>query len=127
MRKLSRAQLAKAFVALVTDANQADLIRGLAYELVSTHRASEVELMLRDINRELLRQRRQIDVSVTSAHELDASLRAQLEAQLKTLTGAKMVRTQLRVDRSLLGGLIAETPDDRMDLSLRHKLESLEV
>lgn len=127
MKKISRTQLAKAFVSLATDRNQVDLLRGLAYELVSTHRASEAELMLRDINRELLKQRHQIGVDVTAAHKLDAGVRAQLEAQLKKLTGATTVQTQVRVDGELLGGLVAETPDERLDLSLRHKLEMLEV
>ncbi len=127
MKKPSRSQLAKTFVLLLGERKQSELIKGLAYELVTSHRAGELELLVRDINRELLAQKNHLELSVTVAHKLGPAARKAVETEMKSRTGARTVHMTIQEDALLLGGLVAETSDERLDLSLRHKLDLLEI
>lgn len=127
MKKVSRVKLAKAFVQMLDDYDAADLIRVLAQELVVTGRGSEADLLGRDIDRELLEQRRHLEVRLTLAHELSTSVVKSIEKQLATQVGAKTVHSSIERDPGLLGGFVAEMPDERIDTSLKTKLERLEV
>ncbi len=127
MKKISRLKLAKAFVALANSKNQGDLLVGLAQELISSHRVSELPLMVQDINRELLAQKGHLEATVISAHTLDPDVMHEVEQELKNRTGAKTVRVKSEQDASLVGGIVAETPDEVIDLSLKYKLQQLET
>ncbi len=127
MKKVSRTQLAKAFVGLVNQSNLNKLIQELARELVVSRRSSEVDLLVRDINRELLRQKGHLEAKVITAHSLSAELKRRVETSLARQTGAKTVHTVAYEQPGLIGGLMAETPDELIDLSLKSKLEQLEV
>lgn len=127
MKKVTRNQLAKAFVALVNQQNYSGLLNELAQELVVSHRVSEMDLLVRDINRELLRQKRHLETTVTSVHSLEDNIVKAVERQLMHQTGAETVGAVFRQDPNLVGGLVAETPDELIDFSLKFKLEQLEV
>lgn len=127
MKKVSRTQLAKAFVALADKANYQRLINELARELVASRRTAEVDLLVRDINRELLRQKRHLEFKVFSAHKLDSGTMQQVERYLKRQTEADSVRARALIEEDLVGGLLVETPDELIDLSLKFKLEQLEA
>jgi F-type H+-transporting ATPase subunit delta len=62
--------------------------------------------------------------NVTSARELDAGQRAELEAQLTKLTGRRM-RLKFTTDESLIGGIIARVGSTVYDGSLKGRLEAL--
>jgi F-type H+-transporting ATPase subunit delta len=62
--------------------------------------------------------------NVSSARELDAGQRAELEAQLTKLTGRRM-RLKFTTDASLIGGLIARIGSTVYDGSLRGRLAAL--
>jgi F-type H+-transporting ATPase subunit delta len=61
---------------------------------------------------------------VTSAQELDAAQRAQLEAELARLTGRRM-RLKFATDESLIGGVIARIGSTVYDGSVKGRLEVL--
>ena len=61
---------------------------------------------------------------VTSALPLDDASRASITRQLENLTGKQIV-LQERVDRALLGGVIARVGDTLIDGSVRRRLELL--
>jgi F-type H+-transporting ATPase subunit delta len=61
---------------------------------------------------------------VRSSHELDKSEHAALIEALESLTDAS-VRLNIRVDESLLGGLVIQVGDRVYDGSVHHKLEAL--
>lgn len=100
-------------------------VRVLAAYLIETRRADEVDLVVNDIARELFEQRGELIVDVASARPLADQVRHELKALLKEATSAKEVLFTESVDKSLIGGLIARTPDAQLDASVRTKLKQL--
>jgi len=75
--------------------------------------------------RELVDEERGIARAVvTSAVELDAERRTELERQLAQQTG-KLVTVETRVDPSILGGLVVRIGDRMVDGSTRARLQTL--
>lgn len=63
-----------------------------------------------------------VEVTITSAYPMDEALEKKL---IKELFGSKKVSISRYVDKSLLGGVVVQTADDRWDLSIRHQLRRL--
>lgn len=127
MSTVSRRVLARTIVAkLVAEPARQDYwLKVLAAYLVDHNRTDEVELLINDIAHELHAQSGQLLVHVESARPLTESVRASLTDLLKEHTGAKKVAFTEEVDPTLLGGLIARTPDAQMDASIRTKLQQI--
>jgi F-type H+-transporting ATPase subunit delta len=100
-------------------------IAALAAYLVEHNRTDEVDLVVNDIAHELFEQKGQLLVDVTSARPLSEQVRAELTRVLKDATAAHEVSLTENIDPSLLGGLIARTPDAQLDASVRTKLRML--
>jgi F-type H+-transporting ATPase subunit delta len=64
------------------------------------------------------------EAHITSAHELNPDDRAQLEAQIATLAGAR-VRASYTQDAALLGGAIVQIGSTVYDGSVRAQLQQL--
>ena len=64
------------------------------------------------------------EARITSAHPLNAEDRAQLEAQIAKLAGAR-VRASYAEDASLLGGAVVEIGSTVYDGSVRAQLQQL--
>ena len=67
-----------------------------------------------------------VTAEVTSAFELSAAQKKDLQATLKDVAG-KDVEIDLTVDPSLLGGLIVKIGSRQIDTSLRTKLSSMKL
>lgn len=65
-----------------------------------------------------------VTAEVSSAVELDESLRKAIESRLHEMTG-KTISANYRVDESLIGGFVARIDDRMVDASVRHQLERL--
>lgn len=100
-------------------------IKVLAAYLVEQRATQDVDLILNDIARELLARDGHLLANVTSARGLSEALRSELTKTLRDLTGAKHVELDEQVDASLLGGIIARTPDGELDASVRTRLRQL--
>lgn len=96
----------------------------LAAYLIETKRTRELELFVRDI-KAALAERGVLLADVASAREIANDTSETITDYLKKKTGAKDVHLQLTVDPTLLGGVRIETPDERLDSTLRHKLNQL--
>jgi F-type H+-transporting ATPase subunit delta len=127
MSKISRRVLARTIAArLVAEPARQDYwIKVLAAYLVDQRRVDEADLIVNDIAHELFAQDGQLLVHVDSARPLADSVRTSLKDLLKVRTGATSVTLAEQVDPTLLGGLIARTPDAQMDVSVRTKLKQL--
>lgn len=125
--KSSRRVIARTITAklLAEPAQRKHWITVLAAYLVETGRGSEVNLVVTDIARELFLQKSELVVDVTSARPLTDDIRQELASALKRATNAQDVQLAEAVDPSLLGGLIARTPDAQLDTSLRSQLKQL--
>ncbi len=100
-------------------------VAALAAYLIETNRVDEIDLVVNDIARELFRQRGELIVDVTSARPLTDSVRDELKHLMKATTGAYDVQLTEALDPTLLGGLVARTPDSQLDASVRTKLKQL--
>ena len=127
MSKVSRRVLARTIAAkLVAEPARQDYwLKVLAAYLVDQRRTDETELLINDIAHEVFAQSGQLLVHVESARPLTDSVRASLTALMKERTGAKQVAFTEEVDPTLLGGVIARTPDAQLDASVRTKLQQI--
>ena len=73
------------------------------------------------------KKRGQITAEVISAVQLDASRQKAVEATVAKLAGAETVSLSMRVDPSLIGGLIVRIGSKMFDTSIKTKLNRLEV
>lgn len=125
--KASRRVLARTVATkiLVEPARATHWLQVTAAYLTEHNRTKDVDLVLNDIARELYEQSGHLLVDVTSARPLTDAVRREVAQSIKDATGAKHVELTEQVDPSLLGGLIARTPDAQLDLSVRTKLKQL--
>ena len=73
------------------------------------------------------KKRGQITAEVISAVQLDASRQKAVEATVAKLAGAETVSLSMRVDPSLIGGLIVRIGSKMFDTSIQTKLNRLEA
>lgn len=101
-----------------------DISKQLAAYLVESKRTREAALFVRDIEA-ALSDKGVLLADVASSRELTADTKAAVTGYLKQATGAKEIHLRPSVDPALLGGVRIETPDQRLDMTLRHRLNQL--
>jgi len=97
----------------------------LAAYLVDQKQTEDLDLIVNDIAHELYAQSGHLAVSVTSARKLTNNVRAELITMLRTGTSAKHVELSEHIDPTLLGGLVARTPNAILDVSVRSQIKQL--
>jgi F-type H+-transporting ATPase subunit delta len=70
------------------------------------------------------RENRRIDVTVTSAVELDPTVAARVGEEIERQTGCQ-VELASRVDEEILGGMVLQVGNMVLDASIRNRLEKL--
>lgn len=125
--KVSRRVLARTVAAklLQEPSNQKHWLKAAAAYLMEQKMVDDLDLFINDLAHELYMQSGHLLVDVTSARKLSDSVRGELKHTLGDATSAKHVELVEHVDTSLLGGLIARTPDAQLDASVRTKLKQL--
>ncbi len=124
---VTRAKLARAFVELSTKHPLKKVIAVLAEEIIAGKLTNQVDLLVSDIGRELLRQQGTLSAEVVTARELSTAIRTQIAELLKRETGAQRVSLSELRDGSIKGGIVARTADLELDLSIIGKLKQLET
>lgn len=120
--RLSRRKIAT-FVTdkLLSGNHQAhEVIRELAAYLVTERRTRELDLLVRDIE-EKLAANGVVIADIATARPLDGAVKA----EIATMLDAKSVHLRESVDETLLGGIRIDTPGQRFDGTIRHKLNAL--
>lgn len=125
--KTSRRLLARTVASkLLAEPNKrSEWIKATAAYLVEHGMDKAADLVINDIARELYLQSGHLTVNVTSARELSDGTREELARMLTSATNATSVELSETTDPSLLGGLVARTPDAVIDVSVRSKLKQL--
>jgi F-type H+-transporting ATPase subunit delta len=125
--KLSRRVIARAFVAKVVaePQRQAHWVKVLAAYLVEQRLINTVDLLLADISREYFAKTGVLLADVTSARPLTDAVRKAVQQALHEATEAKKVIITEHTDQSLIGGVVARTPDAVLDTSVRSQLNQL--
>jgi len=122
MAKISRRKIA-AYIANELIAGR-DIVKQLAAYLIDTKREGEVALIVRDIE-SALAERGVLFADIASSRPLVDEVERSIAGYLKKSTGASDVRLRKHVDEELLGGVRIDTPDARLDATLRHRLNQI--
>ena len=92
--------------------------------LVEKHRMPVIFRIRRRFDELWAEEKRQLDVTLTSAIELDPEVVERVRAEIERQTDRK-VQLRSRVDEDVVGGLVLRVGDRVLDASLRSKLEKL--
>lgn len=92
--------------------------------LVEKHRMPVVFRIRREFEQLWKRQNRRIDVTVTSAVELDPTVVHRIGEEIEKQTG-QSVELASRVDEDVLGGIVLQVGNMVLDASIRSRLEKL--
>ncbi len=98
--------------------------RQLAAYLVETKRTREVILVVRDIE-SALAERGVLVADVAASRDLTPEAKQTIADFLRQTTGAQDVHMRPHVDSDLLGGVRIDTPGQRLDQTVRHRLNQL--
>jgi F-type H+-transporting ATPase subunit delta len=92
--------------------------------LVEKHRMPEIFRIRRELDELWKKENRRIDVTVTSAVELDPAVVGKIGQEVERQTGEE-VDLASRVDEGILGGLVLQVGNMVLDASIRSRLEKL--
>jgi ATP synthase F1 delta subunit len=92
--------------------------------LVEKQRMPEIFRIRREFGELWKRENRRLDVTVTSAVELDPAVVARIGEEIERQTGEK-VDLASRVDDGILGGIVLQVGNMVLDASIRSRLEKL--
>ncbi len=123
---VSRDEQGKAVAALSERAGLAPLTRDFLGLVAKNRRLFAVPAMIEAYLRKLAERRGEITADVTVAHPLNEARQAVLLEQLRRTVGARVV-VDIRVDPSLLGGMIVKIGSRMVDASLNSRLQRLRL
>lgn len=109
---------------LYNGADRSALLTQLAAYIVLHRLQSSVELIVADIAR-MLRELGTVSARVITARQLNAELRDAVIAYIQRIEGASTVELDETVDASLIGGIVVQTPNKRLDASIATTLKNL--
>jgi F-type H+-transporting ATPase subunit delta len=92
--------------------------------LIEKGRMKEIFRMRRELEELWKKENRRIDVTVTSAAELDPAVVEKIGSEIERQTGQK-VDLASRVDEEILGGIVLQVGNMVLDASIRSRLEKL--
>lgn len=92
--------------------------------LIEKGRMTEVFRIRREFEELWKRENRQLEVTVTSAVELDSAVVARVGEEIERQTGQK-VDLASDVDEDILGGIVLQVGNMVLDASIRSRLEKL--
>lgn len=92
--------------------------------LVDKHRMTEVFRIRRELDELWKEENRRIDVTVTSAVELDPAVVGKIGEEVERQTG-EQVDLSSKVDGEILGGIVLQVGNMVLDASIRTRLEKL--
>jgi F-type H+-transporting ATPase subunit delta len=119
---LSSAEKAEGIERAITGA-EPELINFLEL-LVDKHRMTEIFRIRRELDELWKQENRRIDVTVTSAVELDPAVVEKIGEEVERQTGEK-VDLSSRVDADILGGIVLQVGNMVLDASIHSRLEKL--
>lgn len=127
MKRYSKSQLAKAYLALAQETSPAHAVRALAAALITSRRSHEGDTLVREIHRQLLQTKGIAHAEVVSVSTLSSNLKQEIEKVIKHVSDAKRISAHYTQDKSLLGGFIAKLPNHEIDASLASRIYHLHV
>jgi len=127
MKKYSRKKLSEATLELLEKYPREEVVKLLAQEIISQKRTNELEIIIKEIGKQLLVKKGHLDTEIFSAHKLQSSIKEELTDLLKKITKAKTVSINSVLDPSTLGGFKAITPVVEINGSIKDKINQLKA
>ena len=124
---LSRYEQQAAITAILEKAGADALTVKFVGTLAVNGRLSALLRVIRAFLEEHARRRGQISAEVISAVPLDDSRKASVEKTVARLAGSDKLSLSMRVDPSLIGGLVVRIGSRMIDTSIKTKLSRLET
>lgn len=109
---------------LYRGARRSDVVLQLAAYVVEHKLTSSIELIVADVARNL-EQRGMVSARVVTARVMSEDLRRAVENYVKRIEGASVVELDQTVDASLIGGIVIEAPNKRLDATIATTLKNL--
>ncbi len=122
--QISRGQAAQAIAAVGKQLKVSGLTQNFLGVLAGNRRLGDLPDMIRAFNTIAAAQRGEVTANVTSAHPLSDSQVDSLKAKLTARQG-RTVKISADVDPELLGGIVVTIGSQRIDGSIRTRLNSL--
>jgi F-type H+-transporting ATPase subunit delta len=123
---LSRAEQGKAITALAGQAKLSDMIRDFLSVVARNRRLFAVPAMIEAFLAKLAERRGEVTAEITAAQALSKAQEDALGDQLRRVMGSR-VTIDVKVDPSLLGGLIVKIGSRMVDGSLKGQLQRLQL
>ena len=112
---------------LLRKAKAKDLVVQFIGTITKNGRLFAIKEIISAFNKEVEIKRGKVSAEVVSAIPLDEKRIAQIHKSILSISGAKDVSLKMRVDSSLIGGLVIRIGSRMFDTSLKTKLKRLEV
>ena len=122
--EVSREALGRLLAGLGDTLKLAELTRSFLGVLAQNRRVGELPKVIRAFQSIAAAQRGEVTAEVASAHALTDEQLSTLEQKLRARQG-RTVKLKTRVDPDLLGGLVVTIGSQRIDSSIRSRLNSL--
>jgi F-type H+-transporting ATPase subunit delta len=122
--EVSREALGRVVAGLGESLSLAELTRNFLGVLAQNRRAGELPATIRAFQSIAAAQRGEVNAEVATAHPLSDEQLATLEHKLRAREG-RTIKLKTRVDPDLLGGLVVTIGSQRIDGSIRTRLNSL--
>ena len=122
--EVSRAALGRVLAGLGGQLELSELTRNFLGVLAQNRRVAELPAMIRAFRSIAAAQRGEVTAEVASAHPLSDEQLTTLGQKLRAREG-RTVKLKTRVDPDLLGGLVVTIGSQRIDSSIRSRLNSL--
>jgi F-type H+-transporting ATPase subunit delta len=123
---LSRAEQAKAIEALAENAKLSQLTRDFLAVVARNRRLFAVPAMIEAYLQKLADRRGEVTAEITAAQPLSEGQQGALGDQLRRVVGSR-VTIDVKVDPSLLGGMVVKIGSRMVDGSLKGQLQRLQL
>ena len=124
---INRDDQAKAIDALLVKGKATPLVRSFIGVTAKNGRLFTLKAIIKHFLENLAARRGEIAAEVVSAVPLKGALEDEVRAAVKHVAGSDKVSLTMRVDPSLIGGLIVRVGSRMIDSSIRSKLNRLEL
>ena len=121
MSKPTQHEIALAVLQLTNKFSQAKAAKATAQYLVHERRSSELDAIMREVQKVRCEENGITEVNLTSAFPLSTHVK---KALTKFIANNKTITNEV-IDKSVLGGVRMETSETQLDLTVRNRLQKL--
>ena len=124
---ISRDDQNKAITAILEKAGADELVAKFTGVVASNGRLFALPQIIDRFLSDLAARRGEVSAEVVSAVKLDSKMQAEVEKAVSSVAGSDKISLSMRVDESLIGGLVVRIGSRMIDTSIKTKLNRLEM